>query len=466
MILTYCIFTQPARFAKLATAGSVAMHFFYEANEATGQIGLHDFLFQILLGAELLLRLHKEPSTTSYANIIGDDVSATIIIARHWVTGVECWPNPNPEPGVPNHLINSLTHSAHTNALMHFAETIRWPYMNETRTFIRGVYQKLISTPLEVNNFLRDWIFGTHRPGKIFRNLLMTVLVDSTPSIKSIGWSQMYLDGLVLPNGYSYWPARSTLGRVLGGLRGVTQSCGIIGPVKIPISGLVAPRWCYSQAGELPIPVPRSPNLNELLSALGLGATSTQAKLNLVTDPIGGFTASNQDITQYRPPRDLPPRTNPVSSATLKTINLVAPSQPLTVAADTTVRAPNYSATLTFLLSPSTQTASFTLHSTPVFITAPKCIGDEHPIHSSVVEKVFQRIIKASDLPGADPTRNEMIIVDARGQGEEVLARAWCAERERHAVVWRPGRCCFTCLVRLVSKEEGLGYLVVIWGAE
>lgn len=466
MILNHCISTQPARFAKLAKAGSLAMHFFSGASEALGIIGLHNFLFQILLGAELLLRLHKEPSTTSYANVIGDEVSATIVIARYWVTGVECRPNPNPGPGGPNNFLSPLAHSAHTNALLRFAETIQWPYMNETRTFINDVYKNLISTPLEVNNYLRDWIYGTHRPGKVFRNLLMTVLVESTASIKSIGSSRLFLDGLILPNGYSYWPALSTLGRVLGGLRGVTQSCGIVGPVNIPISGLAAPKWCYAQAKQLPIPVPRSFNVNQLLSALGITGTSTQGKVNLITDPIGGFTASNQDITQYRPPRDLPPRSNPVSAATLKSINLVADPQPLNVAVDPTLRAFSHRATLTFLLSPSSQTASFTLHSTPVFVTAPKCIGDEHPIHSSVVEKAFQRIIKASDLPGADPTRTEMIIIDARGEGEEVLARAWCAERERHAVVWRPDRCCFTCLVRLVSKEEGLGYLVVIWGAE
>jgi len=49
------------------------------------------------------------------------------------------------------------------------------------------------------------------------------------------------------------------------------------------------------------------------------------------------------------------------------------------------------------------------------------------------------------------------------GQGEEVVARAWCAERATHAVIRRDGECCFACAIGVTAERTGLGFNVLIW---
>ena len=52
------------------------------------------------------------------------------------------------------------------------------------------------------------------------------------------------------------------------------------------------------------------------------------------------------------------------------------------------------------------------------------------------------------------------MIIDAQGDSEEVVARAWCAERVRHAVIRRD--CCFVCARTLAENRIGLGIKVLI----
>ena len=57
---------------------------------------------------------------------------------------------------------------------------------------------------------------------------------------------------------------------------------------------------------------------------------------------------------------------------------------------------------------------------------------------------------------------DDVMVINATGRGAEVLARAWCSERGRNAVIRRAGGPCFVCAVRAASKA-GLGVGVLIW---
>lgn len=67
------------------------------------------------------------------------------------------------------------------------------------------------------------------------------------------------------------------------------------------------------------------------------------------------------------------------------------------------------------------------------------------------------------DLKDAYPPGDALVIIDALGQGEEVVARAWCAERAKHAVIRRGGECCFACATGVAAGYTGLGVNVLIW---
>jgi hypothetical protein len=54
--------------------------------------------------------------------------------------------------------------------------------------------------------------------------------------------------------------------------------------------------------------------------------------------------------------------------------------------------------------------------------------------------------------------------VNATGKGEELLARSWCAQWGRNAVIRKEGGPCFACAVRSAGKS-GLGF-GVIWACD
>ncbi|KAJ4364242.1 hypothetical protein N0V95_000864 [Ascochyta clinopodiicola] len=63
------------------------------------------------------------------------------------------------------------------------------------------------------------------------------------------------------------------------------------------------------------------------------------------------------------------------------------------------------------------------------------------------------------DHPGVDD-RKAVLVLDARGTADQqLLARAWCAEKGLHAVIGRAERTCLACCIR---EARGLGINVVI----
>ncbi|KAF3929356.1 hypothetical protein ABW19_dt0200575 [Dactylella cylindrospora] len=121
-------------------------------------IGLKNFLFQILLGCELLVRLLKEPPTSTYAGLISHNISANLVISDLWMQNIDTRRETTPA-GLPRHLLISLVHQRQCEGLIRFAETLKWPYMDEARNYIEGAYNDLI-TGKAIGFDMCDWLFG------------------------------------------------------------------------------------------------------------------------------------------------------------------------------------------------------------------------------------------------------------------------------------------------------------------
>lgn len=115
----------------------------------------------------------------------------------------------------------------------------------------------------------------------------------------------------------------------------------------------------------------------------------------------------------------------------------------------------------------------YKLYANPIFVTPPDCHpgpkGGSHEVHMRELKR-YQNIWFIERLkehtPEADLDENEgeapVVVINATGTGAEVLARVWCSERCRNAVIRRAGDACFVCAVRAVGKV-GLGTGVLIW---
>jgi hypothetical protein len=456
MGITRSRYMAPTRFIDFSKAKNISHHVF-----DTQGIGLRNFLFQILLGAELLIRLRKEPLLTSYVAIINDPISALMVLSDLWMrnvtiqgpntpsTAISSASNATISPPSPEYLLVATRHQHQSRGLIQFAEALAWPYMGEARDFIENAYQNLILNGFKaIDPDICDWLYGLTLPGKTFRHRIICCLVYASPSVRSIGPAPLYDNGLVVKN-KSYWPKRSVLGRVLGGLKDSKSVCGWVGPVPAPEGNVSG--WIRLNASRVNIPVPASTPLQPSLQDLGFGSTddagTPEEVFQSVTDPNDWIPASPPS----RPAND-------TSRSVLKKIQLVE-IPPINPTAIISV-GKEYRASLEFEVNGTL--TRYTLYSTPIFVYAPPCVGT-HPLHKLQAQNYLRNIVKVADLAEAYPPSGELVIIDALGQGEEVVARAWCAERAKHAVIRRDSECCFACATAVATKRSGVGFNVLIW---
>ncbi|KAF3904437.1 hypothetical protein ABW21_db0208875 [Orbilia brochopaga] len=410
-------------------------------------IGLKNFLFQILLGCELLVRLLKEPANASYSGLISHNISANLVISDLWMQNIDTR-RETTAAGLPRHLLISLVHQRQCEGLIRFAETLKWPYMDEARNYIEGAYNDLI-TGKAIGFDMCDWLFGLVRPGKLFRHLIMNCLVYSSPSIRDFQGAPTFTCGLTLPN-RSYWPRRSVLGGVLGGLRNLTTVCGWVGPA--PKADGIEPGWCQVDARKVTIPIPctKSQRTAEELEEARIGP---DGRIMNAEEQISDLA----DIAQWAVPT-FPARSNPDdTTVTFKGIRLLLQQDQ----AATTTLAPLkiYRAAVDFDIS-GTQ-VSYTLYCNPTFVAAHPCVGS-HLAHRTETKAIRKTIIPAVDLKETYLQYNSLLVIDATLKGEEVLARAWCSERGCNAVIWRGDETCFACAALMTMSTNGLGFNVLI----
>jgi hypothetical protein len=138
-------YMEPSRFIDFLSTPSYTVHVF-----GTTGIGLRNFLFQILLGAELALRLVKMGSAQKYPNVMTPTTSALAVTACNWMENVTVRMNANGR-----YIVTSMNQPSQAEGLLRFAEAIGWPYMDEARQNIEGLYNKIISDPSSVHDYLK-----------------------------------------------------------------------------------------------------------------------------------------------------------------------------------------------------------------------------------------------------------------------------------------------------------------------
>ncbi|KAK6342326.1 hypothetical protein TWF718_007729 [Orbilia javanica] len=410
-------------------------------------IGLRNFLFQILLGCELLVRLLKEPAGATYTGLISHNISANLVIADLWMQNIDTKRETTPE-GLPRHLLISLVHQRQCEGLIRFAETLKWPHMDEARNYIEGAYNDLI-TGKAIGFDMCDWLFGLVRPGKLFRHLIMNCLVYSSPSIRSFQGAPTFTCGLVLHN-RSYWPRRSVLGGVLGGLRNLTSVCGWVGPA--PKADGAAVGWCQVDARKVTIPIPCTKS-QRTAEELEEGRIGPDGRLMNAEEQISDLA----DINQWAVP-SFPSRSNPDDlTVTFKGIRLLLQQDQAVTSTLTPLKI--YRAAVDFDISGAS--VSYTLYSNPTFVAAHPCVGS-HLAHRTETKAIRKTIIPAVELKETYLQYNSLLVIDATLKGEEVLARAWCSERGCNAVIWRGDETCFACAALMTMSTNGLGFNVLI----
>lgn len=441
-MITRTHFDEPTRVRDFSAIGNLSSLLKPPATQPTQ---LRDFLFQILLGFELLIRLRRQVVQPSYSSIITYNISCMMVAASQFKTNVRIVQNPaTPGSASPTYGFVPLNHNSHAQGLIKFAETIKWPFLDEAKRFIYTATSNMAIGTWPSGAYLCDFLFGLVLPGKMFRHLILCALVQATPSIGTLGVASYYDNGLVLHRRASYWPQRTVLGRVLGGSQDMVSCCGWIGPAPAPrgtSSHGVINGWVFISTENACIPTP------------------------VVTPLIATTAQPPEDPNNFIIPT--PPTQEPNNrGSVLKHINL-------DMITNRTVQAilalvpglaqEAYRASLDFEINGAP--VRYTLYKNPIFVTAPPCVGT-HPMLRSVAEKWLCGTVTVANLRTTIPEVGKLLIINALGDGDEILARAWCAEHGKNAIVRRnqPGlECCLTCACTLADSANGLNIHVVIW---
>lgn len=372
---------------------------------------------------------------------------------------------------------HSVIHEQQVEGLLLFAERMRWPYINEVRDYAEDVYSS-IRAGGTVSIDLHDWLYGMILPGKWFAFKIMTALIQCTMSIRDKTGIAPYFDcGLVLPT-RSYWRIRTVLGRVLGCLSGISSLCGWIGPgPKIefdpPSEGPVRPRHVRVKARRIALTEHHRDYDDAAIfqSSYHDRRDATRIRPDEEVEPyLAEMRDSSNWVIPEPPVRDV--GTCEIVSIKLKKLALqvdVAQKAAQGKIQETEAeRQTEYRASITFKIDNNEEATTYKLFTNPVFVVPPSCLEGpkgQHEVHMRELPR-YQNSIwsveKLKDHTAEDVDRDQVMVINATGKGAEVLARAWCSERGRCAVIRRPGGPCFVCAVRAASKA-GLGTGVLIW---
>ncbi len=458
-MLTRAFYDEPTRFTDFTKARSFTSNFLTAANQETKT---RDFLFQIMLGYELLIRLKLQPALTSYAGIMTDYISTIIVLADLFMQNVQITTPTSPTTSLfsttpPKYAFFATNHQRNTEGLIRIAEALAWPYMDETRRCLETAYFDLTSGTSAASYDTYDWLFGLIMPGKFFRHRLMCTLVDATPSIRNWHGAPYFDNGIIVRN-KSYWPKRTVLGRVLGGLRNPKSICGWLGPLPAPTgkdqNGVDIQGWISLNARRLDIPVPivRLPKPLEALGFTETGSETNEQIINAIVDP-NEYIISSGPLAQTGGQRSI-----------FKGISLeLIPQARLAIGASLGLPTEEYRASLDFEIAGTA--TKYTLFTLPVFVTAPPCVGTHVQFRRQAQMRLREAVL-VKNLKESYPVSDRLLVINAMGDGDEVVARAWCSERGKHAVIRRdiPGKeCCFACACNLAAGDTGLNCNVLIW---
>ena len=365
----------------------------------------------------------------------------------------------------------SNVHERQVEGLLIFAERMNWPYINEVRDFAEDAYAKQQSGEMTSYN-LFDWLFGMTLPGKWMSHKIMTVLVLCTPSIAAEVDTAYYNEcGLSIPQ-QTYWRVRTVLGRVLGCLPGVISLCGWIGPCPpvefVPPLAESRPRHILLKARPITM-MEHTPGSGDGVIYARTSYDQHEAIRIQPDEEPQLYLAEIKDHDHWVVPE---PPVHEVSTCSIQAIRL----RKLPLDIDVVDRGASkelsekevdqevqYWAEIVFNMDDNEDPITYTLYTNPVFVTLPPCDGGRHEVHLREIPRYQKNIwtverLKDHTAEGFD----DVMVINATGIGTEVLARAWCSERGKNAVIRRSGGPCYVCAFRSASKA-GLGVATLIW---
>ncbi|KAL2783475.1 hypothetical protein BJX66DRAFT_127470 [Aspergillus keveii] len=356
--------------------------------------------------------------------------------------------------------IRPIKHQQQLDGLFLFAERMKWPYLAEARASVQKSCQDWLEFAEPIYYVQMDWLFAVVLPGQRFAHLLMTTLIYSTPTLERImAMSLSPETGLVLPE-CSYWRTRSVLGRVFAGLPGVTALNGWVGPCPV---------------GTLDTPVDETPPAHCLVTTWHFNPASALLPPPTSDSPTDPLLNSKQNLVQLRQITDqsewiaLAP---PTSESTGPAWNM----EPFTLRRwqqhdpDNLKSIWLWTAALEFVQEGETRNRiTFQLDFNPVFVSLPTCSLPEgetvHRIHRRELDRYKTKHVSVSQLMHFEPRtddRGEVVVINATAPGAEVVARAWCAQYGRAAIIRKAGSACFSCAIKAASKY-GLRVEILIW---
>ena len=362
---------------------------------------------------------------------------------------------------------HSRVHERQTEALLFFAERMRWPYLNEMRDRAEDAYHDLRSGT-KIHPLVIDWCFGLTLPGIRAAHNIMSTLILCTPSIMDHVGQSGYLDTGLVVKKYSYWPIRSVLGRILGTLSGVHSMCGWIGPCPavefLPKNDDFQPRHVRLKARKV-APIKETKGDDDVIY-IGHGYDEGKnIRLGDEEDPHAYITemSSRESYLTLEPPvRQL--GTVKLESVRLKKLAPEALAQSRHGHSPASIdREDEFRASLVFSIDNNEAPISYTLYTNPIFVAAPPCYSGPHKIHQREVKRFEMRhweVARLKDHVPEDSEGEKLMVVNATDRGADTLARAWCSERGKLAMVRREGGACLVCAIRCAIQ---LGVDVLIW---
>jgi hypothetical protein len=385
-------------------------------------------IYQNLLALELMLRLpHVSPQVALDINAV---VKADIIISKRWMDNLTVLWHVNNI----NYKFQPRIAEQQIEGMLKFADEMRWPYRDMVETGLTDALRK-IQAGTAVGTHIWDWLFGLCLPGKYYSVKALTVLLLlSPPDLAKLGIAPYYHGGLMLMD-RTYWRTTSVIGRVLGGSKDVKSCLHWIGPCIPVVEGVeYIPQWLNLTSREIDLEEFIDPHteLDTLLPYDMSDSSHPDFERQLRR-----MELSDNWINPHPPPPKRPEDGGDVidiQGIKLEKNNL----------ADEVAGGVKYSLTYyaALLIRVNQTVLTFNLTYSPYFICSHPCVG-VHERHRAQLHRKYT-IVEAPDLRNS-PRFDHTLIVNVQGSNEaEVMARAWCAQQGRHAVIRIP-QTCFCC---------------------
>ncbi|CAG7848587.1 SubName: Full=Uncharacterized protein {ECO:0000313/EMBL:CCA70664.1} [Serendipita indica DSM 11827] len=400
-------------------------------------MGVRLFLLQVLIGYELYLRLKVCEHASTFPGIT-QQVNSTLEVAVRWVENVSA------EISDGQLKVYSKVHEKQADGLIAFVEAMKWPLLEEVRQFAPTAYSNHLNGKIVDVHFL-DWLYGTCLPGRWFAWKCMSAAIYASPSLRAFGTTPYFDAGLVLRE-HSYWRTRTPLARVLGGLKETNCVAGWVGPCP-PVkttAGATFTGWIRIKSK----PAEFS-QMNNALDDMTEDEHELQDRGLRVRpgETPRGLLNELADMTKWVLPTPVP------KSATVpKVIDVRLDLLPLEDDEDITSQ--QASATVSFDVGQEC-TVEYNIVHNSVMVASPPCMSGPHLAHARELER-YRNVVDVKDLKDQNLVApGKLLLINATGGGDaEALARAWCSEVGRHAVISRGPATCLTCAFNTTENLE------------